>query len=262
MQSPLRATWLFSTTARERQIESWHQARGAFSWWRRVARWRAANPPLRTVQLAVVSALVMAGIFIAIRVPLGGVPAPQSTRGMLSFLVCMTLLVTLGQAAMPWRMRMLTLPIELTRPYRRRELQNEWTAAFVMDLLPLALAAAAALAVCVNLDLALRVDWRTAVIDFAILAPVSLAVTLAVAGVMVVVKRDWLAVVLVMLVLFVNMMAVGWLTIFSFDTPRQMRETVTPRMVESWLWVPTVVCAALAWLMWRRFQRMEAGSRS
>lgn len=268
LQTQFAAGWWFAVARRERQIDAWASGQPRWTWWNRVAHWRAGNAPFRIVPFMLLMLGFMVGTLVVIwsRLALPGQAQWSLTfdrfRPQCLLIAGMMLLGASSRVASAWRARVLTLPLEVLRPYDRRAMQDEMSVAYVFDMVPGALVLAAFEAIGINLDATWRVDWARAPIDFLIFFVVTLCVTVGLGAILVVVKRDWLVGVLCLTTAFLTVCAVAGLTVMQFDSPTQMMRGITPQAVERQLWLPALLGVGLAWEMRRRWLAMEIGSRA
>jgi hypothetical protein len=261
-QAQFRPGWMFATASAEDRIERWAEGHTAWTWWQRVQRWRAGNPPFRAERM-VLSMLVLVALFITAMST-----QFSDTRSSFFDLVRSQFLIVSGfmcigaaiRVAATWRARMLTLPLEVLRPCDRRVLQNEMAAAFLIELVPLVLLMAALEAVGLNIDATWRVAWNRVPGDFALLAVCVLPLVVGVGAVMVVVKREWLATLLLLAAPMLLAIAVGALVALQYQNPTQVVRA-GPRAFLTQLWAPAIIGAALAAWMYRRWLAMEIGAR-
>ena len=256
-----RENWLFAGPKREERIEAWSQRdAGDWTWWRRIERWRFGNPPLRVVRFV----LLMVATIVAVQ---GAILwNAVSDRLNLGASLCFAGFVTAGMATIQvgglWRTRLSVLPLETLRPCARRMLRYEWITAFIFDLLPGAATASAAAAIGLNWEMPPRVRWEAVPLDFAILLPVALIVTVALGALFVVVERLWRAVVLSAAVIWSMPMAVLMMVVLvGVGRNEYGAPDLTPQAIVAQLWVAALIGAALAWFMGRRFLTMEIGRR-
>jgi hypothetical protein len=89
-----------------------------------------------------------------------------------------------------------------------------------------------------------------------------LPLVVGLAAMMVVVKREWLAISLVLAVPVLLGMALMGLAILQADAPARMFGEVATRAFFRQLWIPGVLGAGLAYGMYRRWLAMGIGSRA
>lgn len=265
LQSQYKNNWMFASAAREQSIESWHSAPPRWTWWRRVRRWQIGNAPFRSVGMVLMAVVGFYGVtFVMRRLTMGeaGMPGDFGWLRSQSLLVALIMvLMTVGRVAMAWRARLLVLPVESLRPYWRRALRSEMAAAFALDLIAPVLVAAIVGAVGINLDAGLRVDWWRVPADFVIVLLAGLATGAGLGALVAVVKREGAVLALVIVIGLFTAVAVAFLTVVQL-TPNQSVRGLTPRVVESQLWLVIAVGLIVAGVMRHRFMQMEIGSRT
>ena len=261
LQSQSGSGWMFGLTAAERRIDAW-SGRRVWTWWQRVQRWRLGNAPFRSLRFMLLTLAGIAAIVPIVVWTLGNRSPAFELGGPMLISFGSMLILSAGQVATLWRARMLMLPVEALRPYSRRALQAEMAAGFVADLLPPALLLAGLEAVSINLMGDGHLNFALLPLHFSILAAVILSVTVGLCSVLVVVKRVWVGIIVVVGALYGMPFGVGMLIAMQFENPTQLIREMRPSFVLAQLWLPVVVGTGLAWLMWRRWRAMELGSRT
>ncbi len=258
-----RDTWQFAGAAREGRIEALPLTpAGAYTWWRRVTRWRLANMPLRILRLTIVMFLFFAGFqWLGIR----SLPNAQAAvRGMLPIAVMFVVSQIGMQVGVLWRTRLSTLALESTRPCSRRALRYEWMAAFTVDLVPAVVIVGALAAVGLNWDPPWQVRWQDVPRSFLLITPAGLPLVAALAAVVAIIERPWLMFLLVMGLIMAAPMAIVAAMFACYmaigaepPSPKDL-----PVAFQSYAWgaglLGAIVCAILA----RRFFTMEVGRRT
>jgi hypothetical protein len=262
-QTQFRPGWMFATASVEDRIERWAEGRTAWTWWQRVARWRAGNPPLRIERILLV-VLGLAVLFVTVWTTIltdARLTTLDLVRGPLLIMAGALMLGIAIRVAAAWRTRMLTLPLEVLRPYDRRVLQKEMAAAFLSDLVPLVLLLAAIVAVGLNLDATWHIAWKNVPTDFVLLAVCAFPLVAGLGAAMVVIRREWLAAVIAFTAPVLLAIAVGALVALQYQNPTQFVRA-GPRAFLTQLWVPALIGAGLAAWMYRRWLAMEIGTRA
>lgn len=241
----------------ELRLDALLPATAEWNWLSRIQRWRLGNPPLPLLGSS--TQLIALITEVALIAFLGAhfIPFAMCLRFIPLCICCWFWGVTCEVSAR-WRMRMLILSLELTRPYSRRRLQSELIAGMVMDLAPLCVLFAAMLACVLNLDATLRIDWARVPGDFVLWLLVGFITQIESTAVQIVIDRLWLASTALFLSAAVNVAVVYALLL---RIPDFELLTVTSAMVESQLWAPALIAVIVSAVMARHFFQMEIGRR-
>jgi hypothetical protein len=262
-QGQYRPSWMIADSHGGHKIEQLANASGPWSFWKRVERWRAGNPPFRKERLMIVALCgVLPVMWLFMRAFGGQRLGFEALRGQSALMGGMLLFGVSVQVAGIWRTRMLALPLESLRPGERRVWQNEMAAALIVDLAPAILLTAAFEAVALNLGGNWNVAWARVPGDLAWIAACMLPMAVGLAAAMAVVKRDWLAVTLVFATFIGTASAIAGLTVLAADNPLHLLRIGGIRSVLGQLWVPAAVGMVLAAIMYRRWRTLEIGSRA
>jgi hypothetical protein len=264
-QMQFRPGWMFATAGSEDRIERWIQRQSEWTWWQRVGRWRMGNPPLRSERMMAMMLAVMVPVLWLMDTTIlaaNGRMGFAVLRGQVLLVAGLLAMTVAIRVATTWRLRMLMLPLESLRPYGRRALQNEMAAGLVADVAPSVALVAAFDAIGLNLNSAWQVAWARVPGDFALMLTCVLPLVVGLAAMMVVVKREWLAISLVLAVPVLLGMALMGLAILQADAPARMFGEVATRAFFRQLWIPGVLGAGLAYGMYRRWLAMGIGSRA
>ncbi|MBI2823751.1 MAG: hypothetical protein HYX69_03555 [Planctomycetia bacterium] len=253
-----REGWWSAGGDREQRIEAWSgRSASDWTWWQRIARWQIGNPPLRMVRLSLfMVAMVLAGQYGILW--LAGMSDKVSWSTGLCFAAWMILAQTTMQIAGMWRMRLAVLPLEMTRPVARGALQREWIAAYIADLAPSTAVAAASGALAVNMAAPTAIDWPSLPLDFLILFPAALTLAIGVGSLLIVVRRFWLALLVVFGVIWLTAVALVGMTVVRGGGPGSLTAADFSRqMMEGQSWILAAIGAVLAAFAARRWMRME-----
>lgn len=255
-----QSNFLLDTARREREIEALGLPRANANWYRRAQHWRLGNQPLRVVRFSIFALLIMTATQFFI------LSALESFRDLLwqqlPFYGAMLLALCTSQVAMLWRHRLRILSVEVLRPRPRTSLQLEWMLAFLLDLLPLAAIFAVITTVGLHVDSSFVVEWSGAAYHLVAFFFMGCAAALTVGSIIVVVQRGWLALALNYVLFMVFALGVVGMAfaygLFQDNThPRITFETMLTLS-----WFPLIGCFITTWIMARKFQRLEIGTRS
>jgi hypothetical protein len=257
-----RGRWMFFTNRRERQIEVWLPTTRNPNWWQRVQRWRLGNPPYRPLSFT----LVMLGTFVVTTwvitrlsgTPRSSSPFPFALAPYIIFLVVGMLV----QVSAFWRARLLVLPLEFLRPYSRRALQRELAAALALDLLPLAILFAIVATLGIHLATSASLSWRWAPLSFLYFLVLGCSGTLAMGALVVLVRRLWVSIVLLIVFMLANMFGGNGLFLFQLGSRDFFPSFMTSGLILGQFLLPILSGVILCWVLWRRWLRIEIGQRA
>ncbi len=267
-----RQGWMFASDQRERAIESWLRDPTCWTWWMRVERWRAGNPPFRGLRFAALfsgGAIAFAALLPLLSPRTRAAFESGQFRSQVVLLPVILLLMVCGQIAFAWRKRLQSLDVESLRPVGRKSLQREWGAALVLDVAPIALLIALIEAIGVNLEITLpetwpalgsfAIRWRQVAGDFALFALLALAASVALSALLIVIERNWLRALSAVGLIAISAAGVVLLAALQSDLPRF--GVSNPRLFVAQLWWPLVVAAATIAALWKMWTRIEFDRR-
>ena len=153
------------------------------------------------------------------------------------------------------------LPLEILRPRSRRSLQQEMALAFLLDLLPVTTLVTVIHAVAMNLNADFSVRWESVPQSLVIWFLTNLCAAVGVGAVGVVTQRFWLAMVLMMGIVYLGILGTIGLVHWQVGISSVRMFGLSSHTVENQLWLPIMMGALLTWFMARRWFRMEIGAR-
>jgi hypothetical protein len=252
--------WWASASRGDLRVEALPPPLRRTTLWQRIAHWRAGNPPLRSILISFVLVAMGFGIAIFSELSFGWGAALYSQ---VPLMAALAVWIITAQIGMTWRQRLRMLGMEWLRPVSSVALRREFALALAVDLTPAMAFNALILAICAQLRANHPHHWLSVPATAALIFAAILPVAVGVAGLLAVIVRRWLAWLLAMLVVFVGPGLFGF-SMFLLSLLLRERSSISRGFpVDAfpyYFWVPPLLGCALAYVMWRRWEKFEAGS--
>lgn len=248
----------------ERGVDSLSEQGRVCTWWGRVRRWRLGNPPYRTMAFSIAMVGSMVGGASLVQIFTRGDWSLRNLSPPLAMSGPFLLLVIAGGRSSAWRMRIPVFSLELQRPGSRESMQYELMAAFALEFVSTAFVFALAVSGAFSLVDYPHVDWGLLPMTFLTCFLTGWLVATGLGSLIVLVNRGWLAFVLFVLSLL-GITALIITVIVMTDTrvfPAAPSPERTVQLLQAALWVPMLCGGILAFVMGRRWLRLEIGTRA
>jgi len=240
----------------ERQLEELSHGGEPLTRWGKIQRWRLGNASQWPFFLASLIFLIpMVICVLAVTRFLLGTWFNSTALQPIPFL---NLAIFCSMVGAQWRLRTRVLPLEILRPISRASLQREWMWALLLDVVPGTISFAALEAVVLNYVPPLGMVWSRVPLDFLLLLPLGMCTAAGLASMVVVIRRTWLLALLGYSLFILTLIANSWAR-SQFGSLNNLGP-LNHDALEACFWFPSLIGLGVAWVMARRWRKLEIGA--
>ena len=240
----------------ERQIEELSKGGEPLTTWGKIQRWRLGNAaqwPFFLVSLVSLIALLIPGL-VTSKLLFG----TWFNATSLKYIAFLYLAMFGSMVGARWRSRTQVLPLEILRPTSRASLQREWMWALLLDVVPCTISFAAIESVVLNYVPPLGMVWFRLPLDFLLLLPLGMCIAAGLASMVVLIRRTWLLALLGNTLFILTVLANAWAR--SQFGSSNILGPLNNDGLDAFVWFPSLIGLGAAWVMARRWRKLEIGA--